>query len=73
MSNNQEEQYEDQEHKKIQYPLDSTCYRIIDEIGRGVLCSLSFAHLSLMVYLSPASRLSQINTECTIPDDCGFE
>ncbi|MCD7471126.1 hypothetical protein HAX54_011415 [Datura stramonium] len=35
MAYNQEEQYEE-EHRKIQYPLDSTCYRILDEIGRGV-------------------------------------
>ncbi|KAK4355835.1 hypothetical protein RND71_024806 [Anisodus tanguticus] len=35
MAYNQEGQYEE-EHKKIQYPLDTTCYKILDEIGRGV-------------------------------------
>ncbi|CAN4126379.1 unnamed protein product [Withania somnifera] len=35
MAYNQEEQYEE-EQRKIQYPLDSTCYKILDEIGRGV-------------------------------------
>ncbi|XP_055830508.1 serine/threonine-protein kinase BLUS1 [Solanum dulcamara] len=35
MAYNQEEKNEE-EQRKIQYPLDSTCYRILDEIGRGV-------------------------------------
>ncbi|KAM3375856.1 serine/threonine-protein kinase BLUS1 [Capsicum galapagoense] len=35
MAYNQEEQNEE-EQRKIQYPLDSTCYKILDEIGRGV-------------------------------------
>lgn len=35
MAYNQEEQNEE-EQRKVQYPLNSTCYRILDEIGRGV-------------------------------------
>ncbi|XP_009603953.1 serine/threonine-protein kinase BLUS1 [Nicotiana tomentosiformis] len=35
MAYNQEE-HDQEEHKKIQYPLDSTCYTILDEIGKGV-------------------------------------